>query len=416
MKMTKIALLASAALVAVSMGARADDLSDLKARIAALEANAATTSVPAGYQLMTIGSADAIVIPGIDDAKKGYGKKAIQISVLPTADMPASTNIQWSGYVKAAIVYTSKTHILATSASSYSSNVASGVNLSSLDIKVKSGMKVVGTTDTAVGEVGVRLAFVGDYTNDLFSANGSAGKNRANPLIKSDGVWGWWKISPELTLAGGRDGSPSGNGYGYDGACKCIFTGDGSGGYGNGDAAQMRLSYASGPISAAIAIEDNNNLFTSPTSAKSAFGVGAEIKYSGDMFNGEISAGWLNDAAGTSAAWDVNAGVAVTVGDIATLSVAAGTGNKGFFGLAADDFTKASALVKFNLSDVASAEVAVSHAWNGAANDDVTAYGGGIYWTPVSQLTIGLEAAFKDNEASAATDTTTADLVTVFSF
>ncbi|NMD08267.1 MAG: hypothetical protein GYA66_09850, partial [Phyllobacteriaceae bacterium] len=108
MKFMKLALLGTAALAAVSVSARADDLADLKAQIEALKADVANLqaapSVPAGYSLLTIGDAQSIVVPTLESNKYEYGATATNIGILPTADMPASTNIQWSGFVRAALV------------------------------------------------------------------------------------------------------------------------------------------------------------------------------------------------------------------------------------------------------------------------------------------------------------------------
>ncbi len=63
-------------------------------------------------------------------------------------------------------------------------------------------------------------------------------------------------MTPELTLGGGYTGSLGNIGYGYDGACNCYYTDNADVGFDPGDTSQMRLSYASGPMSAAIALED----------------------------------------------------------------------------------------------------------------------------------------------------------------
>ena len=106
MKVMKLALLGAAAVAAVSVSARADDLSDLKAQIEALNSRISqlesAPSVPAGYQLMTFSEAPKILAPG-ETLDKNERATAKTIGILPTADMPASTNIQWDGYVRAAI-------------------------------------------------------------------------------------------------------------------------------------------------------------------------------------------------------------------------------------------------------------------------------------------------------------------------
>ncbi len=105
MNTIKFALLGTVAFAAVSVSAQASTASDiaaLKAEIAALSAkvaaNEAQTSVPAGFQLVTVSSQPAIDVPGVGSV----GHDVTTIAILPTADAPASTVVQWSGFVRAA--------------------------------------------------------------------------------------------------------------------------------------------------------------------------------------------------------------------------------------------------------------------------------------------------------------------------
>jgi hypothetical protein len=104
----KIALLGFAVLAAASIAASADQLSDLKAQIEALNPRVVklekNRAGPAGLHLLTQGKAAQIVIPSLD-VDRSYGATANQINILPSADMPASTVIQWSGYVKTGLIY-----------------------------------------------------------------------------------------------------------------------------------------------------------------------------------------------------------------------------------------------------------------------------------------------------------------------
>jgi hypothetical protein len=417
MKMIKIALLGTAALAAVSVSARADNLSDLKAQIEALNARVAAVetapAVPAGFSLMTMTTAEALVIPGLD-ADKNYGKTSTQFGILPTADVAAapSTVISWSGYVKAALVYHGYGSAVTGSNTNFSPSTYFKSN--TFDVQVKSGFAVSGKTDTAVGEVGAKIAVAGNWTKDW--NNSLAGYNGdAQATLTTDGVWGYWKMTPELTLGGGYGGSLSGNGYGYDGACSCNFTGDGSGGYGLPDVTQMRLSYASGPLAFAVALEDgfSNGL------GGNGFGVAAEMKYSGDTLSGELSAGWQSKTGAGALTldspedrWVVDAGLGFSLGDVGKISAAAGIGSGHALN---DDFTKASIFASINLASSAHAEMGVSHNWKQGANNDVTGFGGGLYYDPASQLTIGLEAQYNANEA-VNTDETIVDLVSIFRF
>ena len=108
MNMIKFALLGTAAIAAVSVSAQASTASDiaaLKAQVEALSAqvaaNEAQTAVPAGFQLVTVSQQPAIDVPGVGSV----GRDVTTIAILPTADAPASTVIQWSGFARAALVY-----------------------------------------------------------------------------------------------------------------------------------------------------------------------------------------------------------------------------------------------------------------------------------------------------------------------
>ena len=111
MKTMKVALLATAALAAVSVSARADDTAAIKAQLEALTARIAqleaAPAAPVGFSLLTVSEGTATQVPGLDISSKqdtGYGDTATVIGILPTADVPATTSIEWSGYVRAAIV------------------------------------------------------------------------------------------------------------------------------------------------------------------------------------------------------------------------------------------------------------------------------------------------------------------------
>ena len=405
MKMIKIALLGTAALAAVSVSARASEASDiaaLKAQVEALSAKVAANDVqyniPAGFQLMTIGTQTATVVPGLINTKND-GKTATVMSIMPTADAPASTTIEWNGFVRAAFIYSQDDG-----------------DPSTWDIVSRARLVVVGKTDTAVGEVGARVAFLAD-------SKGIGALNRGNSPLSTDGYWGWWKMTPELTLGAGVDGTLAGIGYGYDGACTCYYTDFAPAGYGHdGDPTQVRLSYASGPFSAAIAVEDYTN-----TATQSNLGVAGEVKYAGDMVSGEVSAGyWSPDTAGVKASWLVGAGLSFALGDIGKISASAGVGHDNDsstkYGWSDTDYWRANILASINLSEQAHAEVGFNHFHvsdnPGTPANDINSVLAGIYYDPVKQLTIGLEGEWAQEslEPGAPGQQTRADLVTVFRF
>jgi hypothetical protein len=418
MNVLKIALLGTAALAAVSVSARADDLTDLKAQIEALNGRISqlesTPSIPAGFQLLTVSEADAIIVPGLE-ADKEYGNKATNIGILPTADVPASTNIQWSGFVRVGVV--ADTHKRRTDrtfksgAATVIGGVAPSAKAKSVDIVSRAGLKVVGTTETAVGEVGVRVAL-------LATVETRGGTNRSHDKdVQTDGYWGWWKMTPELTLAGGVDGSLANSSNAFDNRCSCAYIGTG-GAFGRGDPTQIRLSYASGPISFAVALEDEANTRTTlydPVTAqvirsnKSAFGVAAEMKYAGDTIGFDLNAGhWDQPGSGINAdsAWTVNAGANMALGDIASLGLALGVGEDSNLSGSVDRYAKASVFLGFTLSDSVSAEFGGAYTdYKGSSSDYVIA--GGLYYTPVSQLTLGLEASYGKAKNVATNETAT---------
>ena len=413
MKTMKVALLATAALAAVTVSARADDSAAIKAQLEALTARIAqleaAPAVPTGYSLLTITDGQASKIPGLTETSKdlaGYGTKATVIGIMPTADMPASTTIEWSGYVRAAIV----------SYNSQNDGAAPYANHRNDDISVLSRgqLKVVGKTDTAVGEVGVRIQLRAD-TSLNYSLD-------VKPRFVANEAWGWWAMTPELTLGGGYTGSLGNIGYGYDGACNCYITDSADVAFNPGDASQLRLSYASGPMSAAIAIEDASNTGKTFGGGIGALGVAGEVKFTGDTVNGEISAVWHTEGHATfldpDDTYQVGAGLGFSLGDMASLSLAGALGHI----RNGQDFWGASALISANLSDAVHAELA--YGMKNYDNGTIAGFGtkldntgilAGIYYDPVSQLTIGLEGEYRNPQGSK-NNVTTVDLVTVFRF
>ncbi len=373
MKMMKTALLATAAIAAVSVSARADELSDLKAQIEALNARVASVeaapAVPAGYQLLSV--------------SKGENGIGTTIGIMPTADAPAGTELTITGEIRAALVY--------------QDNDAAGVGGDDdMDLKSRGGITISGKTDTAVGEVGGKFSMIQSVNITTGSLSDVSG----------DGYWGYWKISDELTLGGGRDGSLAG----LDGsnACTCYYNG-GDQGFGRGDPSQMRLSYASGPISFAVALEDASR----DAASDDAFGVAAEMKYAADMLSFEIAGGaWDDDdyvaGAADAQAWQVGVGIGLNL-DIVTIKAAAAMADY----WSGDDGWAASALASFSLSDTVSAELGAGYADfdSGKRTSALAA----VYYSPVSQLKFGLEAGYSD-PSGANNDVVTVDFVSIYKF
>jgi hypothetical protein len=449
----KMALLAGAAVAVSAAAAHADELSDMKAQIEALNARMAAMetapSVPAGYQLLAVSKGEALQVPGLGDSDRDRvtNSRATIISVMPTADAPAGTTISWSGYVRAAVIYegaeeNETVKVYETDADGNKELLEkfdySGNTDDDWDVKSRGQLRVVATTDTAVGEVGVELKMRADLN----------GNGTSDVYMKT--AWGYWAMTPELTFGVGYAGSLGNIGYGYDGACTCYYTDNADVGFDPGDTTQLRLSYASGPFSMGIALEDAS--LKGDSVSGNNLGAAGEIKYSGDAFSGEISGVYrsvnADDYGGSdtyfsdiSAAtelfydpdmeslWQVGVGVGFSLGDIASLSLAAamGSGPLQLVDSSGDiyadyavtnDWWGISGLASANLSDTVHAEVGLGY--KDRQGDDYTldnedgdavakfsgfdyntwAILGGVYYTPVDQLTIGLEGEWYTTEIS----------------
>ena len=409
MKMIKMALLGVSALAVTSVAAKADDLADLKAQIESLNARVATMeaapAVPTGYNLLSITEGPATVDPFADaNDNKGFLPTSTKVSVLPTADAPAAASIEWSGYVYAILQY---------------ADYDKGGD--DMDVYTRGQLKVVAKTDTAVGEVGVEVRL----------RAGTADALDVRPTFTSPKYWGWWAMTPELTLGGGYAGSLGNVGYGYDGACTCWGTDNADIAFNPGDAHQIALMYASGPFSMGIAVEDATDPGRTPDKANpspyakafggdgDSLGAAGEIKYSGDTFSGEIDGVW-HDGGVAEDSYQAGIGLGFNV-DMFSLSLAGAVGqiNNG------QDFWGVSALASFNLSDEVHAELGAGmkdydvrttpKAVGVATKADLTTFLAGIYYTPVDQLTLGLEAEYVDY-AGGGNNQTYVDFVSVWSF
>ena len=484
MKMIKMALLGGAAVAVSAAAAQADDLDALKAQIETLNARVAAMeaapAVPAGYSLLAVSEGDRINTPGLEltaREKAGYGDRATIISVLPTADAPAGTTITWSGYARAGLVYENTNvdgtgDIYNNTNNSWVKDTNAGFDVSNndddIDVKARGQLRVNASTDTAVGEVGVDIRLRGN-----FNGNGSAD-------VYSDVAWGYWSMTPEMTFGGGYAGSLGNIGYGYDGACTCYYTDNSDVAFNPGDVTQMRLSYGSGPFSMAVALEDasiragGDNFNAADKINGDQLGAAGEIKYAGDTFSGEIAGVWrgvnedeytadgykLGDL-GIDALWQVGAGLGFSLGDIANLSIGAAMGEGPFLTETDGNITDGipynqswwgiSALASMNLSDEIHAELGAGYKSREGDEFDVTVLKGanagdwssdgveyetwsvlgGLYYDPVDQLTIGVEAEWyttsaefelykADNSQKAEldrdADTFSVDLVSVWRF
>jgi hypothetical protein len=426
MKTMKLALLATAALAAVSVSARAETAADISAQLEALTARIAqleaAPAAPVGYSLLSMSEGEAITFAGQSAGDAKIAPKAHRISLLPAADVPAAGGVDWSMEVRANITFTNEDQVTRTVTDTEAVGVTvvtppvvlngptgtrfirTGTNFfydtttkeSDINLDARARIAAHGHTDTSVGKVGVKVRL-----------QGSTEWGGGSEAVMNVG-YGYWQMTENLQLIGGYTGSVSGIGYGQDGATFGNTNGPGSM---DGDQEQMQLAYASGPLSFAVAIEDGNDhdseIAGNGFQAYGDLAFAGEVKYSGDAVSGEISVGFT-PGDNTDDFWIAGAGMGFALGDMANLSFAAQ--------IDSNNQWNASALATVDVTDAAYLEASVGYEDNSDFVDDAsTNINVGAYWAPVDQLTIGVQADHTMYESSA-DDRTTASLITWFKF
>jgi hypothetical protein len=354
MKTMKLALLATAALVAVSASARAES----------------------GAELNT------------------YMQN---LNVAAAADAPAAGSIDWNMEVRATMDYIGESNRY-----TQTTDTVDGVEVitvgdetvsvdSDFDITARARLSAHGHTETSVGKVGVKIRIQG----------GSEWGGGASTVMNVG--YGYWNMTESATLIAGYTGSLSGIGYGQDATNYGRANGPGSMA---GDQEQFQLAFASGPMSFAVAVEDGNDNDTLAGQSDVAFA--AEVKYSGDSISGEMSVGYGPNETGDDF-WVAGVGMGFALGDMASISVAAQTDSE-------DDWN-ASIFASVDVSDAARIEAGVGFADNTELVDSgSTIINVGAYWTPVDQLTMGVQADYKIFEDDNIDSNATASFVTWFRF
>lgn len=380
MKMMKLALLGTAALAVSAMGAQADELSALKAEIEALNARVAqletAPAVPAGYSVMTISDIEALSLTG-EQAKDLVGyTSSNRISVLPTADAPAAATVDWDFQIRAAIGY-----------------VDGYDDEDDVEVITRGRIRVKASMDTAVGAVGVDFRLQGA---SYFGAYGGGDFGGGADVVMNI-AWGWWQMTPELQFGAGYTGSLGNVPYGQDEYITGIGT---TVNFNSGDQEQMRLTWTSGPLTLAAAVEDSG-AFRPDLPA-----VAGRATFAGDTISASVS-GIIDD---DDDFWQVGAGATAALGDMATISIAGAIGDAvdnddvpGDYG----DYWGASIYGRLDITEQTYVEA--SYGYLDSESRDTTApfddrefvrqvVDAGIYHSPVDQLVFGLEANWAQND------------------
>jgi hypothetical protein len=436
MKMMKWALLGGAAFAVMSTSAQADELTALKAQLEALQARVTqleaqpATSMPSGYSLLSM--RDGSQAAPVAESRKDYidPNSGVTFSVLPSADVAPAAEVSVSAEIRTLLVYDDQGfpgHLTRVHRDKQGNIVdvnVSGDNDSHLDVQVRGRLVAQGKVDTAVGEVGARVRLQGGNPFDT-GTNNQTLMNQA---------YGWWKFAPNWQLIAGYWDTTAAVQAGVD----RDFTVGTTGGPSDKNVEQMRLVFGGdGPFSLAIALEDTDSAFT--TRGVKVVTSDGDILFRDASFTADAPdrgrfpdvAGYLmfnqdklmlqavgvyqDDQFGKENDWGVGAGARIGLGDMFTLT-AAGVFARGYNGWANDftigeddEFWAASGGLIFNIAEATRLEAGVGYE-NLNADDkhletslqpfdrQVWVVNGGIYWDPVSQATVGLQANWISND------------------
>jgi hypothetical protein len=328
------------------------------------------------------------------------------MSVLPTADAAPAAEVSVSGEIRTALLYTDFE------------------NDDNADVAIRGRIFIKGKADTAVGEVGGYFRL---------QANGGGDFSDYSENAKINKAYGWWKFAPAWELMAGYNDNTGALQAGWDWLAATGPTR--SFGPSNPANEQMRLTYSSGPLSFAIAVEDPDNITTTSVAGNhltcSTLGVGpsdictadglhvvddfsektqdksdipnvqAYLMYSSDSFTGQIVGLYQDDNFGSDD-WAVGGGATVGIAEGFQLTAGAvvGQGTSSYANnlspLTTDeDFWGASVGVLANLAEDTRLELGVGYEDYDNAGTAL-GFGGGVYWDPVSQVTLGAGATYID--------------------
>jgi len=408
--MLKWALMGGAALAVTTAGAQADDLTALKAQLEALQARVTQleaqpqTSLPSGYSLMSFRSGGdnySLAPMKADQARTEGPNNGFTVSVLPTADVAPAAEVTVSGEIRTYIRYRNISEKVENASEDGGTHREHDDHI---DVIARARLVATGKADTAVGEVGGRIR--------VQEESGQRGSSDDSNNAVVNQAYGWWKFSPNWQLIAGLWDSTAAIQAGVD----WDFTSPVNTIWGDeGSTEQMRLVFNNGgPLTIAIAVEDSEG---------STYSGGADV---GDIpaFAGYVAfdsghvflqATGLWEKDDTKDAGDnnsdnyfVGAGARFGFGDHFTLTAGAGF-SQGYQDAVYttighdDDYWVASAGAIIKFGENSRIEVGADYLNNNPDNhsgliDTSWAIIGGFYFEPVSQVTIGVNADYRDRK------------------
>jgi opacity protein-like surface antigen len=313
-KWLRQALLGSVALGVMATGAQADELSELKAqleglqnRVDQIEQQPTYAALPEGASFITL-NRGSVELPNYGtqaarDASNMPADRGFTIAVTPTADLPAPiSEVVIYGFVKGDVIYDfdkdlgDAFHV----PNLWSSN---GVGDNHVRLHARqSRFGIRSRTDTAIGQIRTQIE------GDFFSEG-----NR----YRLRHAYGEWDMTPRWTFLAGQTwrtavllpiGVPTVD----------FSSSAGIGGFPR--AAQVRMTYHSGPISWAVAIESPTH-----TSAAKWPNLSSYLQFDAPGGHQFIVTGTVADQRDTdfsdNVGWAVQAGANINLADIATLTV-----------------------------------------------------------------------------------------------
>lgn len=401
MKTIKTGLLATAALAAASTFAHADALADLKSVIAALNTRDAVSQtsvqVPRGYRVSpTADSADA-----------------------PATVEEPFVDLKVTGYIKTGFIY---------------SQVKTNGD-DKADFDVEGGVNVKGSVQSALGEVGATIQAKWDIAE--------SSTNAATFALRDDGLIGFWQFADAMKLEMGRSNAGRLE-NGIDKNTRRIWTVQNrrirSENAGNGffdrDAynAFAGLAYASGPIALQVRFHDATRGIGAGLNADDdALGVSAKAVYAGDVVGFEASGGyWGEDGAAnlplaqqTGVKYLIGVGTELNFIEGVPVSLGAQYGElhngtqsvklSGSFGLTLTDTIGAG--FGGGWTKISNTPAGMPNTPNSTSGDheELVAVGG-VYYSPMTYLTLGLEGDWVDDSRPAISDGLTGAIVARYAF
>jgi hypothetical protein len=403
MKTIKTALFATAAIAAVSTVAHADALADLKSMIEKLStrdaAYQAGVQVPAGFR----------VNPTAD-----------QSAAVDAVDEPF-VDVKVSGYIKSGFIY---------------SQVKTNGD-DKTDFDVEGGVNVKGSVQSPLGEVGTTIQL-------KYGINPSTNNSAKGVEFRDEGLLAFWQFADSLKLEMGR-----GNGgrleNGIDKNTRRILTvqnrriraENAGNGFFDRDMYNgfMGLTYASGPITLQTRVHDaTRGIGTGLNADDDAIGVSAKAVYSGDVVGFEASGGyWGEDGAAnlaraqqTGVKYLIGAGTELNFIQGVPVSFAAQYGElhngtqslklSGSFGVTITDTIGAGFGGGWTRISNTPAGGPLTTPNNTTGDHEELAAVGGIYYSPMSYLTLGLEGDWVDDSRPTISDGFTGAVVTRVAF